>query len=56
MTADGRVDEKMQRAYLDLGIRRLGVEDSPAREKIFDFSLTKKINSELESKKWKPIP
>ena len=56
MTADGTVDEKMQRAYLDLGIRRLGVKDSPALEKIFDFSLTKKINSALESKKWKPIP
>ena len=56
MTADGTVDEKMQRAYLDLGIRRLGVKDSPALEKIFDFSLTKKINSERESKKWIPIP
>ena len=56
MTADGTVDEKMQRAYLDLGIRRLGVKDSPAPEKIFDFSLTKKILSELDSKRWKPVP
>jgi NitT/TauT family transport system substrate-binding protein len=56
MTADGIVDEKMQRAYLDLGIRRLGVKDSPAPEKIFDFSLTKKILSELDSKRWKPVP
>jgi NitT/TauT family transport system substrate-binding protein len=56
MTADGTVDEKMQRAYVELGMRRLGVKDSPAAEKIFDFSLTKKIISELDAKKWKPVP
>jgi len=56
MTLDGTIDEKMQRAYVDMGIRRLGVKETPALEKIFDFSLTKKIISELDAKKWKPIP
>jgi len=56
MTADGTVDEKMQRAYLDRGVRRLGVKDSPSAEKIFDFSLTKKVLSELDLKKWRPVP
>jgi len=56
MTADGTVDEKMQRAYVELGMRRLGVKDSPAAEKIFDFSLTKKVLGELDIKKWKPVP
>jgi len=56
MTADGTVDEKMQRAYVDLGVRRLGVKEPPPVEKIFDFSLTKKVLSELDAKKWKPMP
>src|SRR5262249_17225384 len=54
MTADGTIDEKMQRAYLDLGLRRLGVKDGASVEKVFDFSLTKKILSELDQKKWRP--
>lgn len=56
MTVDGTVDEKMQRAYLDLGLRRLGVKDGTPAERIFDFSLTKKALAELEQKKWRPIP
>jgi NitT/TauT family transport system substrate-binding protein len=56
MTADGTVDEKMQRAYVDMGVRRLGVKEIPTIEKIFDFSLTKKVLSELDTKKWKPLP
>ncbi|HUK39882.1 MAG TPA: ABC transporter substrate-binding protein [Candidatus Acidoferrales bacterium] len=56
MTLDGTIDEKMQRAYVDMGIRRLGVRETPALEKIFDFSLTKKIISELDAKKSKPVP
>ncbi len=49
MTADGTVDEKMQRAYVDMGVRRLGVKEIPTIEKIFDLS-------ELDTKKWKPLP
>jgi ABC-type nitrate/sulfonate/bicarbonate transport system substrate-binding protein len=56
MTADGTVDEKMQRTYVDLGVRRLGGKEPPPVEKIFDFSLTKKVLSELDAKKWKPVP
>ena len=56
MTVDGTIDEKLQRAYVDLGIRRLAVKENPALEKIFDFSLTRKIISELDAKKWKPVP
>ena len=56
MTVDGIVDERMQRTYLELGSRRLGVKDGPPLEKIFDFSLTKKALLELNAKKWKPVP
>jgi hypothetical protein len=34
----------------------LGVKDSPPAEKVFDFSLTKKVLSELDQKKWRPVP
>jgi len=56
MTADGTVDETMQRAYIDMGVRRLSGKGTPAMEKIFDFSLTKKVLFELDAKKWKPLP
>jgi NitT/TauT family transport system substrate-binding protein len=56
MTADGTIDEKMQHAYSDLGLRRLGVKDGTPAEKIFDFSLTKKVLAELDQKKWRPVP
>ncbi len=56
MTADGTVDERMQRSYLELGLRRLGVKDDPSPERIFDFSLAKKIHSELDLKRWRPAP
>lgn len=56
MTADGTVDEKMQRTYVDMGVRRLGVKEIPALERIFDFALTKKVLAELDAKKWKPLP
>ena len=56
MTADGTVDEKMQRGYLELGLRRLGLKDGPPPERVFDFSLAKKIHSELDLKGWRPGP
>jgi ABC-type nitrate/sulfonate/bicarbonate transport system substrate-binding protein len=54
MTMDGTVNEKLQRAYLELGLRRLEVKDGPAAEKVFDFFLTKKVLAELDQKKWRP--
>ena len=56
MTLDGTVNEKLQRAYLEMGLRRMEVKDSPSPEKVFDFFLTKKVLSELDLKKWRPAP
>ena len=56
MTLDGTVNEKLQRAYLEMGLRRMEVKDGPSPEKVFDFFLTKKVLSELDLKKWRPAP
>ena len=56
MTLDGTVNEKLQRAYLEMGLRRMEVKDGPSSEKVFDFFLTKKVLSELDLKKWRPAP
>ena len=56
MTVDGTIDEKMQRSYLDLGLRRLGVKEGATIEKVFEFSPTRKAISELDQIKWRPVP
>jgi hypothetical protein len=56
MTTDGTIDEKMQRSYLDLGLRRLGVKEGASIEKVFDFWPTRKAIAELEQTKWRPLP
>src|ERR1044071_8422052 len=56
MTVDGTIDEKMQRSYLDLGLRRLSVKDGPTIEKVFDFSPTKKAIADLDHTRWRPVP
>jgi len=54
MTADGTVNEEFQKRFLDLGLDRLGLKESPRLEKVFDYSLARKIRAELEVRGWKP--
>ena len=43
MTMDGTVNEKLQRAYLEMGLRRMEVKESPSPEKVFDFLLRRRF-------------
>jgi NitT/TauT family transport system substrate-binding protein len=52
----GTVTEAYQKKYLELGQKRLGLKEIPSLEKIFNFALTRKINSELDAAGWLPGP
>jgi NitT/TauT family transport system substrate-binding protein len=55
MTADGTVSEELLKRTLEQAVKRLGLRDAPASFlKLFDYSLTRKIRSELTAQGWKP--
>jgi NitT/TauT family transport system substrate-binding protein len=54
LTADGTINEALQRKSLEHVIERVGIKEPPPLSKIFDFSLTRKINEELKTKGWRP--
>jgi hypothetical protein len=35
-------------------LKRLDLKDAPPLAKVFDFTLTRKVMAELQSKGWKP--
>ena len=54
MTADGTVSEDLQRSFLKTALERLKPKEPPPLEKIFDYSLARRINAELKASGWKP--
>jgi ABC-type nitrate/sulfonate/bicarbonate transport system substrate-binding protein len=54
LTPDGTISEVLQRKSIEHVVGRVGVKEAPPLEKIFDFSLAKKLNGELRAKGWKP--
>lgn len=54
MTPDGTVSEGLQKKALEPLLKRLGPKEPTAVEKVFDYSLVRKIRAELESQGWKP--
>jgi NitT/TauT family transport system substrate-binding protein len=54
MTADGTVNVDLQRKYLDQALKALAPKETPATEKIYSYSLARKINAELDAAGWKP--
>lgn len=56
MTTDGTVNESLQKRVLDDVIKLQGQGTLPPLEKVFDYSLARKIRAELEQKGWKPGP
>jgi NitT/TauT family transport system substrate-binding protein len=53
MSADGTVSVELQKKYLDQALKVLVPKESPPVEKIFNYSLTRRIHTELESVGWK---
>jgi NitT/TauT family transport system substrate-binding protein len=54
MTADGTVNVDLQKKYLDQALKVLAPKETPATEKIYYYSLARKINAELDTAGWKP--
>jgi NitT/TauT family transport system substrate-binding protein len=55
MTQFGTVSKEIQEKALEHVVERMSIKEPPPLEKIFDFSLTRKIRAELEAKAWKPL-
>ena len=54
MTADGTINVELQRKYLDQALKVLAPKESPAVERIYNYSMARKINAELDAAGWKP--
>jgi len=54
MTLDGTVTEELQKKALEHVLKRMGLRESPPLEKIFDYSLARRIAAELAAEGWKP--
>jgi NitT/TauT family transport system substrate-binding protein len=56
MTQDGTLNPEMQTKAIEHVLKRLDLKEAPPLAKIFDFSLARKVMSELQSKGWRPNP
>ena len=56
MTQDGTLNEELQKKAVEHVLKRLDVKEPPALSRIFDFSLTRKVATDLQTKGWKPGP
>ncbi len=56
MTQDGTLSQEMQAKAVEHVLKRLDLKEAPPLGKIFDFSLTRKVIAELQSRGWKPGP
>ena len=56
MTQDGTLSPELQAKAVEHVLKRLDLKEAPSLGKIFDFSLTRKIIAELQSKGWRPGP
>ena len=54
MTVDGTVSKDVERRIVDEELGRLGVKEAPPPDRVFNFSLVRKIGAELEAARWKP--
>jgi ABC-type nitrate/sulfonate/bicarbonate transport system substrate-binding protein len=54
MTSDGTVNTEFQKKYLDQALKVLSPKESPTVERIYNYSLARKINAELDASGWKP--
>jgi hypothetical protein len=54
MTADGTVAVELQKKYVDQALKVLSPKEPPAVERIYNYSLARKINAELDAGGWRP--
>ena len=56
ITTDGTMSEASQKKTLDMVLKSAGVKEVPPLDRFFNFAITRKVNSELQAKGWKPAP
>jgi ABC-type nitrate/sulfonate/bicarbonate transport system substrate-binding protein len=56
LTTDGMMSEASQKKALDMVLKSAGVKEVPPLDRFFNFSVTRKVNTELQAKGWKPAP
>jgi ABC-type nitrate/sulfonate/bicarbonate transport system substrate-binding protein len=56
LTTDGLMSEASQKKSLDMVLKSAGVKEVPPLDRFFNFSVTRKVNTELQAKGWKPAP
>jgi len=56
MTRDGTVNERLVQKLYHLAVERFKPKDPPPIDRIFDFSMSKKINGQLQAVGWRPKP
>ena len=54
LTPDGTLSEELQKKSLEHILGRVGLKEPPALETIFDFTLARKVNDDLQARGWKP--
>jgi NitT/TauT family transport system substrate-binding protein len=54
MTQDGTLDEEMQKKAVENVLKRLDLKAAPPLSRIFDFSIARKVVTDLRTKDWKP--
>lgn len=54
ITPEGVLNEDLQRRFLAPLLERVGRKDVPALNRYYDFSVARKIHSELRAEGWKP--
>jgi ABC-type nitrate/sulfonate/bicarbonate transport system substrate-binding protein len=56
MTQDGTLNEEMQKKAVEHVLKRLEIKEPPPMGRIFDFSIARKVASDVQTKSWKPGP
>lgn len=54
VTRDGTINEELQKRSIEHIIERVGVKEAPPLDRIFNFSITRKVREELTAKGWRP--
>ncbi|HEX7231185.1 MAG TPA: ABC transporter substrate-binding protein [Candidatus Binatia bacterium] len=54
MTNDGTIGVDLQQKYLEQALKVLAPKEAPSAERIYSYSLARKINAELDAAGWRP--
>ena len=53
-TRDGTINEALQKRSIENVIERVGVKEPPPLDRMYNFSVARKVRDELTAKGWRP--